>query len=147
MSTESCHRDLVTLVLSLVSGDRDGTQASLPHPSRSGFSCLQGAQTLPISRPEQEPEIHQCPLLPRRFVQEEALGDARAHTHVGTGRSAHSIYLTFNGACQQVKILTSTLSLSPGAVLLCPSGSAGLFEKQKYTHLCVKFQGPEFQDR
>lgn len=33
-----------------------------------------------------------------------------------------------NGACQQVKILTATLSLHPGAVRLIPSGSVGLFE-------------------
>lgn len=34
----------------------------------TGVSCRQGTQTLPISRPEWEPEIYQCPPMSGRFV-------------------------------------------------------------------------------
>lgn len=48
----------------------------------------------------------------------------------GMGCSPHSIYLTGKRACQQVTILTSTLSPYPGATFLFPFGWLGLFERQ-----------------
>lgn len=99
-------------------------------PPLASHACK--VQRLPSSRPEWEPEIYQRPLMPGRFVPIvcrrrllEMPGLAHTHTHGGRGCSAHSTYLTRNRACQQVKILTPTLSLLPGAILLFLSGSAG----------------------